>query len=556
MKLKNILLSGLSLVLVAALAIGGTIAYLQDSDSDVNVMTLGNVKIEQHEYERAIDADGNYKTITVTKADGSTQESYELTEFKQAKPLLPGVGAVTNYDPTYVRFEQLGDPAKVQGGQAPLYGMNNVQDKFVLVENTGKTDAYVRTIIAFEAGAKTYAEWDAVIRTSTGDDGEPWEYNWLSETVNIEGNNYVICEAIYTGYSYGNMRHNGGILPAGEWTYSNLAQVYMMPTATNEDCEALDGNGNGTYDILVLSQAVQVAGFENAQTALDTAFGKSADKVAEWFGGMGKVQFVGAADKGDQLVGEDAEQVLNALQAGNDLIVDKNMDLVGFDTNEVNAQGATVTLAGQGAGAYGYLAFLPEAGEDVVLSNLNVTGSGFVEIGHYGMGGGEYTVNNLTVENLASTLANNDKGFTLACAFCHYGDAVLNNCVMTGATAITDGAIAVDAGFVNDTTTVVNGGEYGTIYAWSHAVVTLDGAKVDTLYTAPIKGTVTIKAGTSIDTLNIAYGTSAASAARLAKLTIEDGATIGKIVFSDVNNAAVTFSTVAEWNAYVAANFN
>ena len=59
MKLKNILLSGLSLVLVAALAIGGTVAYLQDDDSDVNVMTLGNVKIEQHEYERKVDADGN-----------------------------------------------------------------------------------------------------------------------------------------------------------------------------------------------------------------------------------------------------------------------------------------------------------------------------------------------------------------------------------------------------------------------------------------------------------------------------------------------------------------
>ena len=41
MKLKNILLSGLSLVLVAALAIGGTVAYLQDDDGDVNVMTLG-----------------------------------------------------------------------------------------------------------------------------------------------------------------------------------------------------------------------------------------------------------------------------------------------------------------------------------------------------------------------------------------------------------------------------------------------------------------------------------------------------------------------------------
>ena len=59
MKLKNILMSGLSLVLVAALAISGTVAYLQDDDSDVNVMTLGNVSIEQHEYERVVE-NGEY----------------------------------------------------------------------------------------------------------------------------------------------------------------------------------------------------------------------------------------------------------------------------------------------------------------------------------------------------------------------------------------------------------------------------------------------------------------------------------------------------------------
>ena len=40
------------IVLTAAVAVGGTMAYLMDSDDDVNVMTVGNVKIEQLEYER------------------------------------------------------------------------------------------------------------------------------------------------------------------------------------------------------------------------------------------------------------------------------------------------------------------------------------------------------------------------------------------------------------------------------------------------------------------------------------------------------------------------
>ena len=50
---KKMLLSVVALASVAALSIAGTVAYLQDSDSDVNVMTLGNVSIEQHEYQRA-----------------------------------------------------------------------------------------------------------------------------------------------------------------------------------------------------------------------------------------------------------------------------------------------------------------------------------------------------------------------------------------------------------------------------------------------------------------------------------------------------------------------
>ncbi len=285
--MKKKLLLCLSLALIAAMLITGTMAYFTDTDSDANVMTLGNVDIAQHEYERVVDADGNYEKITVTKADGSTQESYKLQEFTQAKPLYPAVGNPNGgYDPTYVRFEQLGDPNKVSGGQQFFADLKNAQDKIVLVENTGKSDAYVRTIFAFEMGELTSIdEWHTIIMDCTGNNGEPWSYKYTG-VINIDGNNFAVMEAVYTGYSYGNMRHNGGILPAGEWTYNSLAEVYMTSDATNEDAEAIDGNKNGTYDILVLSQAVQTAGFADAQTALDTGFGKTAEKAAEWFGGI------------------------------------------------------------------------------------------------------------------------------------------------------------------------------------------------------------------------------------------------------------------------------
>jgi len=49
--MKKILAMVLSLALVATMAITGSIAYLQDTDEAVNVMTLGNVEIDQIEQE-------------------------------------------------------------------------------------------------------------------------------------------------------------------------------------------------------------------------------------------------------------------------------------------------------------------------------------------------------------------------------------------------------------------------------------------------------------------------------------------------------------------------
>ena len=64
----------LIVAMVAALLIAttGTLAYLTDTDGAVNVMTIGNVDIEQNEEQRV---------------EGTTQ----LEEFEQFKPFLPEV---------------------------------------------------------------------------------------------------------------------------------------------------------------------------------------------------------------------------------------------------------------------------------------------------------------------------------------------------------------------------------------------------------------------------------------------------------------------------------
>lgn len=269
--MKKKLTMCLSVALIAVMVICGTLAYLTSEDGDVNVMALGNVEIKQHEYQRVENENGTFKTDTI-----DYQESYVLEDFEQGKPLLPIVGdpstGAAGWDETTVRMSQVDSYGGMQ-----VFAGKNAQDKFVTVENTGKTDAYVRTLVAIETGSAN----PDLIGTSYH---QTWTKNEIGK-VEIGGNTYFVIEYVYAGAKLddGSYRHENGVLPADETTYPNLSQVYLKSVATNEDCEAIDGNGNGTLDILVLSQAVQAAGFDNAQTALDTAFGKVKDNVAIWF---------------------------------------------------------------------------------------------------------------------------------------------------------------------------------------------------------------------------------------------------------------------------------
>lgn len=292
--MKKFIAMVLAVVLVAGLSIGGTMAYLQDSEKTQNTMVMGKVEIDQQEYQRVQNDDGTYKIDTIDNRD-----SYVLEEFDQDKPLLPAIipnggtvgGVKWDYDSVPVRMSQVNSH-----GGAQVFNTPNAVDKFVVVKNTGKTDAYVRTLIAFEIGSKNYDEVmenliSTEIRSGTEANGRfPWTVVG-AEVFNIDGNSYYCYELVYTGaMTSSGWKHENGVLPAGETTYPSLCQVYMAAEATNEDVVALDGNNNGKYDILVLSQAVQADGWKAAdekhvaEFALDTAFGEvNATNLAIWF---------------------------------------------------------------------------------------------------------------------------------------------------------------------------------------------------------------------------------------------------------------------------------
>ena len=248
-KLKKVLLMCTAYVLVAALAIGGTIAYLQDDDSDVNVMTLGNVSIRQNEEQRVDPS----KNGTLTEAD--------IEDFEQAKPIYPYVDVNLN-GAMRDDYEEITFPS---GQTNKLFIGDNAIDKLVSVTNTGKTDAYVRTIVALEAPT------DKIDLSFNSTD---WKMDKTASSYSIEvdGVEYDLFVCEYEK-----------VLKPGETTPYSLLQILLDGTATNEDAAAY----GDFYDVLVLSQAIQTAGFADAATALNTGFGVvDAEKAAEWFGGI------------------------------------------------------------------------------------------------------------------------------------------------------------------------------------------------------------------------------------------------------------------------------
>lgn len=235
---KKIVTIALVVALVAT-CFAGTLAYLTDKDAAVNVMAMGNVKIEQIEQERG--------------------ENGELVPFTPNKPAYPIVG-----EDEYAE-DGAPDNIVVNGIDYTTFTMKNVVDKIITVKNNGNTDAYVRTIIAIEAP-----------------DYDP------TDLIGISWNSYPSVCPMSGPYC---VEFNGVKWVCFVFTYTealipeqvsapSLLQVYLDNLATNEDCAKF----GDTWEILALTQGVQAAGFETAGAALDEAFGEvTTDNLIDWF---------------------------------------------------------------------------------------------------------------------------------------------------------------------------------------------------------------------------------------------------------------------------------
>lgn len=318
---------GLGAIATLLFGVATSIAYLTDTDTTVNVMTVGNVKIAQLEYERVVDENGNW---IESEYENYGYKADLMQPYTQNKPASPAV--YKNDKKTMIwddRNEPNGDhqqPWKQIGadGSNELFddSVKNVVDKFVFVKNTGKKDAYYRTIIAVEApeglsSGTIHFNFNSNSRFDYNVDEEGIQNSSNSNkfyTI-INGTRYLVYVATYTQ-----------VLEPNEVSRPSLLQVYLDPKTTNEDIELF----GDTWEILAFSQAVQTDGFSNAYEALEEAFGKVTSTNHPWVDGFEMPRFVSTEN-----------ELAAALQEGGNVVLESDVEL---SEKLVVAMNTTTTL--------------------------------------------------------------------------------------------------------------------------------------------------------------------------------------------------------------------
>ncbi len=264
------------LCLAASAVVGGTLAYFTDTDNATNVFTVGNVDIEQNEWQRG--------------AEG------KIVKFEQNKKLMPAVLSKLTKSPLTV--------GKYTFNIRSLEG--NYVDKIVDVTNNGTEDAYVRTIIAIpnmngyddDSPVENPLHWNYLDATDFSNVG----WNWSgSKSGNATTQTDKISDVTINGVSYDlYVATYNTALAAKATTSPSMVGLYLDDdvnadangyySVQNGQTIRLDNyfkknttTGNIELNILVASQACQTTGFADAWEALDECFGDITATNHPWY---------------------------------------------------------------------------------------------------------------------------------------------------------------------------------------------------------------------------------------------------------------------------------
>lgn len=248
---KKLTLVVTCIVLVAAMVIGGTLAYFTDTKNATNTFTVGNVKINLIEQQRGENG---------------------LVPFEQNKKLYPIVGSAQG------EKDALGMPTA-----------KNYVDKMVTIENTGSEKAYIRAYFAIPSALDDgYETFNAGMNVLHFNFGNKVVNGAISSTEGVEwiwthGSKWNYFETTIDGIKY-NVYYADyyQAVDAGATTEQLVQGVYLDKTFDMKDGKpmafgkefAVDAGWDwSNVSCPVFAIACQAEGFDNAADAITAAFG-------------------------------------------------------------------------------------------------------------------------------------------------------------------------------------------------------------------------------------------------------------------------------------------
>lgn len=274
MKKKTILVAAIAVMLVAALVVGGTLAYFTDkTEVKDNVFTVGNVKIDL--IESTYHREGNDNSGDTSIPD-PTQTASGM------KYVADGHKAFTD--------EEIQENAEKYADYIGTKGVDMVPGRGVAkcpyVINTGKNAAYIRIrvmvpskanndFVDVQDGGVITNQWCSTSMIS-GEfiDGKGNGWN-NAPFINRGGYTDPETKVVYDVYTF--VRNEP--LAAGamtEWNVWNF--IGIDKTANTADIQKAKDLGaiaeDGTLHVFVQADAIQAEGFENATAAFNAFDGK------------------------------------------------------------------------------------------------------------------------------------------------------------------------------------------------------------------------------------------------------------------------------------------
>ena len=250
MKKKTILVAAIAVMLVAALVVGGTLAYFTDTKSADNTFTVGNVKIE------LLESSLHRENAGIANGATSDSELWSNVEKLGSNNTSPYKAGDTFYTDAQIEANAATytcDDVKLAPGQS--------YHKMPYVKNTGANDAYIRIRVMIPADLDT-AILNSSMYTTTA-------LNNKEFTKAYDNTGAVVRDGVkYNVYTFTRIAP----LKAGEMTYWNVwGTIHMDTTVTSAQSEALFGeNGpypGGVFPVLVEADAIQAEGFADAAAA-------------------------------------------------------------------------------------------------------------------------------------------------------------------------------------------------------------------------------------------------------------------------------------------------